>query len=124
MKIISSPIAGMNALNGLFDLEKEGFHLGGHKTFNEQCLKYLIKSFSNNIENIGDYIVKRVLCSENGMHESTKTRIYNLIKPIKITTNTNIHYIYITSLTDDSMELVESEGAFLSELPISQYFLI
>ena len=121
MKIVSSPVAGMNALNGLFDLEKEGFHLGGHKTFNEQCLKYLIKSFSNNIENIGDCIVNKVLLRpENGMHGSTKTRIYNLIKPTKITTNTNIHYIYITSVTDDSMELAESEGVFLSELPILQ----
>lgn len=110
MKIVSSSIAGMNALNGLFDLEKEGFHLGGHKTFNEQCLKYLIKSLSANIENIGDYIVKKVLlCSDNGMHESTKNRIRNLIKPIRITTNTNIHYIYITSVTDDSMESAEPD---------------
>jgi len=121
MKIISSPIAGMNALNGLFDLEKEGFHLGGHKTFNEQCLKYLIKSFSNNIENIGDYIVNKVLLRpENGMHGSTKNRVRDLIKPIKITTNTNIHYIYITLLTDDSMESPEPDWVFLSELPILQ----
>lgn len=121
MKIISTPIAGMNALNGLFDLEKEGFHLGGHKTFNEQCLKYLIKSFSNNIENIGDYIVNRVLLhAENGMHGSTKNKVRDLIKPIKITTNTNIHYIYITLLTDNSMESSEPDWVFLSELPILQ----
>ncbi len=122
MKIVSSSIAGMNALNGLFDLEKEGFHLGGHKTFNEQCVKYLIKSFSNNTKNVGDLIVARVLLDiENGMHQSTKDSIHTLIKKQKIVTNTNLHYIYITSLTDfKSKELVEPEAAKLSELPILQ----
>ncbi len=91
MKIVSSSIAGMNALNGLFDLEKEGFHLGGHKTFNEQCVKYLIKSFSNNTKNVGDLIVARVLLDiENGMHQSTKDSIHTLIKKQKIVTNTNL----------------------------------
>jgi hypothetical protein len=122
MKIVSSSIAGMNALNGLFALEKEGFHLGGHKTFNEQCLKYLIKSFSNNTKNVGDLIVARVLLDiENGMHQSTKDSIHTLIKKQKIVTNTNLHYIYITNLTDfKSKELVEPEAAKLSELPILQ----
>ena len=122
MKIVSSPAAGMNALNGLFDLEKEGFHLGGHKTFNEQCVKYLIKSFSNNTKNVGDLIVARVLLDiKNGMHQSTKDSIHTLIKKQKIVTNTNLHYIYITNLTDfKSKELVEPEAAKLSELPILQ----
>ena len=122
MKIVSSSIAGMNALNGLFDLEKEGFHLGGHKTFNEQCVKYLIKSFSNNTKNVGNLIVARVLLDiENGMYQSTKDSIHTLIKKQKIVTNTNLHYIYITNLTDfKSKELVEPEAAKLSELPILQ----
>lgn len=122
MGITSSLTPGINAINGLFDLEKEGFHLGGHKTFNEQCLKYLIKSFSNNTKNVGDLIVARVLLDiENGMHQSTKDSIHTLIKKQKIVTNTNLHYIYITSLTDfKSKELVEPEAAKLSELPILQ----
>ena len=117
MGITSSLTPGINAINGLFDLEKEEFYLGNHKTFNEQCLRYLLRDLRAVYNDIDKYIIKRILLDpENGVHENTKNKIANLIKKSKC--NTNIHYIDIRECEAGNEDDKPSRDVCCSDLPI------